>query len=207
MKYVRSRKQLQKKAEEATGVVTVATNHDADKDADNERNAEEDLLFLQTVVITEQNKHIAEVKIRNTSKLRMQMLNDENLNMLEHFPFLFTHPELVTAFMNSYLVMHSTTVINFNPLQILVDYASRNMNINVNSLLEKWPLYSIRLNEIKDTNYGNLKILKNWSPDISTFLVLMKVLHKSYGGRKGELRPTFESSVEKLIVFRLVSFI
>lgn len=56
----------------------------------------DDLLFLKTVVINEQNMAQIQEKLRKTVERRRELLNNGNVNMLENFPFMFVCPQLVS---------------------------------------------------------------------------------------------------------------
>lgn len=75
----------------------------------------------------------------------------------------------------------------------------------VEALINAWPSFKAKLSKIINTDYKKEAILKNWSKDISSFLVLLKILQRCHSGKKRRsLQPTFENSVEKLLVFKLV---
>lgn len=56
----------------------------------------DDLLWLKTIVVNEQNMPEIHEKLRKTFERRRSLLNSENVNMLENFPFMFVHPQLVS---------------------------------------------------------------------------------------------------------------
>lgn len=58
----------------------------------------DDLLFLKTVVVNKQNMPQIQEKLRKTVERRRELLNTENVNMLENFPFMFVCPQLVSSF-------------------------------------------------------------------------------------------------------------
>lgn len=58
----------------------------------------DDLLFLKTIIVNEQNMPKIHEKLRETLERRRELLNTENVDMLEHFPFMFVHPQLVSQF-------------------------------------------------------------------------------------------------------------
>lgn len=56
----------------------------------------DDLLFLKTIVVNEQNMAKIHDVLRKTLERRRELLNNGNVNMLENFPFMFVHPQLVS---------------------------------------------------------------------------------------------------------------
>lgn len=59
---------------------------------------EDDLKFLKTSVIKHTEKGIILAKLKNTQKLRDQMMHDENIDLRTSFPFFFADPDLVCIF-------------------------------------------------------------------------------------------------------------
>lgn len=76
--------------------------------------------------------------------------------------------------------------------------------INADALLESWPTYQPKLLQLKNQNYRNEAVFNTWSEEVSTFLVLLKALHSCQNRNRTGARPTFASSIDKLIVFRIV---
>lgn len=56
----------------------------------------EDVDFLQTIVVNEANMPIIHAKLIKTLEYRRKLFEDKNLNLLERFPYFFTHPQLVS---------------------------------------------------------------------------------------------------------------
>lgn len=57
---------------------------------------EEDLLFLKTSVVNEDTVDIIKLKLKETAKSRLHMMLSPKMDLIEHFPFFYTHPELVS---------------------------------------------------------------------------------------------------------------
>lgn len=79
-----------------------ATNNDT---TTSESYQMDDLLYLKTVVVNEQNMPKIHEILRKTLERRWNLLNTENVNMLEHFPCMFVHPPLVSQFGVIYLIL------------------------------------------------------------------------------------------------------
>lgn len=90
---------------------------------------------------------------------------------------------------------------------MLHDFAQRKCDIKSEALLECWPSIVAKLSNIKNTDFSKELILKQWSDEISCFLVLLKALQRCQTGRKKStnIAPSFDNTVEKLVVFRMVS--
>lgn len=58
----------------------------------------DDLLFLKTVIVNEQNMPKIKEILQKTVDRRWDLLNTQHVNMLENFPCLFVHPSLVSQF-------------------------------------------------------------------------------------------------------------
>lgn len=69
-------------------------------------------------------------------------------------------------------------------MQVLIDFSEHYHSVNAQALLQQWPAYETRLNEIKKKEYNANIYLQIWSDDICPFLVLLKVLQKSQWNRK-----------------------
>lgn len=67
-----------------------------DDNATQESYQMDDLLFLKTVVVNKKNMPEIHEKLRKTLERRRELLNTEKVNMLENFPFMFVHPQLVS---------------------------------------------------------------------------------------------------------------
>lgn len=60
-----------------------------------EENAKADVDFLRTTALTKSNMTIFEQKLKATMNYRKSICNDANIDLLERFPYFFTHPESV----------------------------------------------------------------------------------------------------------------
>lgn len=54
-----------------------------------------DLFWLKTVVVSKTNMKEIEHKLQSTRKIRDEMVRKETIELLQEFPFFFTHPLLV----------------------------------------------------------------------------------------------------------------
>lgn len=60
-----------------------------------EEAATEDILFLKSLVVSEENMHIFLQKLNSTRTHRQKMLLNKEINLKEQFPYFFTNPQLV----------------------------------------------------------------------------------------------------------------
>lgn len=58
--------------------------------------AANDVIYLKSLVISEQNMDIFIEKLNSTREHRRNMLLDKNVNLKEQFPYFFTNPKTVT---------------------------------------------------------------------------------------------------------------
>lgn len=56
----------------------------------------DDLLYLKTVVISETNLDEVRKKLEITREHRDELVRKDTIDLMEHFPFFFTRPQLVT---------------------------------------------------------------------------------------------------------------
>lgn len=64
-------------------------------ESENESTEIDDFLFLKTTVVTDENRNDVEEKLKLTIEYRQNLLNDVNIDLMEHFPYFFVHPKLV----------------------------------------------------------------------------------------------------------------
>lgn len=66
-----------------------------------------------------------------------------------------------------------------------------------------WTTMSVHLSVIKRAEFDNEHGLNNWSDEVSSFFIMLKLLRKRIVGRTG-LKGSLQNTIEKLIVFRPV---
>lgn len=83
----------------------------------------DDLLFLKTIVVNEDNLPEIRKMLRKTLSRRQELLNSEKVNLLEHFPFFFVHPQLVSSFYFMFVIFFKFKILLNDILhKILVQY-------------------------------------------------------------------------------------
>lgn len=65
---------------------------------DDESIAEQDVQFLKSLIVTDENMSIFAEKLNSTRKYRLKLLLDKGIHLKEWFPYFFTHPQLVQFF-------------------------------------------------------------------------------------------------------------
>lgn len=63
-----------------------------------DQNITEDLEYLKSAIVNADNMDTIRKKLKSTERYRMEMVRDLNVDLLENFPFFFTHPETVILF-------------------------------------------------------------------------------------------------------------
>lgn len=63
-----------------------------------EENAKADIELLRQTLVHKSTWEIFEQKLKSTIEYRNKICDDENINLLERFPYFFTNPELVRLF-------------------------------------------------------------------------------------------------------------
>lgn len=71
-------------------------NHHSNSSEYTEEDARIDIEFLRMMVIDESNMEAIMQKLKDTIDYRKQICDDLNINLLERFPYFFTHSELVS---------------------------------------------------------------------------------------------------------------
>lgn len=64
----------------------------------NEEDFQRDLLFLKTAVINRENLDSVKQKLKATLDHRLRMMDNKEMDLMENFPFFFSHPQLVSFF-------------------------------------------------------------------------------------------------------------
>lgn len=57
--------------------------------------AANDVIYLKSLIVSEENMEIFIEKLNSTRNYRLIMLQDKTVNLKEHFPYFFTNPEMV----------------------------------------------------------------------------------------------------------------
>lgn len=68
-----------------------------------EEEAKEDFLYLKTTEVNAQTLAEFQEKLRKTVGYRTNLLSDDSIDMMENFPYFFTHPQLVNIILFSKL--------------------------------------------------------------------------------------------------------
>lgn len=55
----------------------------------------DEFMLLRSTIVTDDTMNLIKDKLRMTAEYRLQLLEDQNLDLLENFPYFFTNPELV----------------------------------------------------------------------------------------------------------------
>lgn len=85
-----------KNANDAEDVDMNSNDVDVALPAYTDEQAKDDCNFLRTAVVDPSMKPIIEDKLKATAEYRKQICSDPANNLLERFPFFYTHPELVS---------------------------------------------------------------------------------------------------------------
>lgn len=95
MKYLRRIRRIQQQNEAASKNNEVQSEVVEGNETLN--NVEDDLLYLKTTILGEENIERIKKKLKATADYRTEMISDPNIDFLESFPYLFTNPELVSS--------------------------------------------------------------------------------------------------------------
>lgn len=92
-------------SEDTVNQIVASTSQDETSTTTTESYQMDDLLFLKTVIVNEQNMSKVKEILQKTVDRRWDLLNTKNVNMLETFPGMFVHPPLVSQF--NFIPFHS----------------------------------------------------------------------------------------------------
>lgn len=95
LRYLRMLKKKEEERNNAETVRTDETTDNTDQVLTNDNYQMDDFLFLKTTVVSTDNLDKVKEKLKNTIEYRRQLLADEEIDLKEHFPYMFVHPELV----------------------------------------------------------------------------------------------------------------
>lgn len=73
--------------------------------------------------------------------------------------------------------------------------------INSNAFLEIWPQMSQKLDQVLRKYYSRQAFDTEWSKEIQTFLILVRLLPFKHGARSLASAETFQNSIKRLLVF------
>lgn len=73
-----------------------------------EQKIADDVIFLKSLVVSNENINIFIEKLNSTRARRMEMLLDKNIHLKEQFPYFFTNIELVNKTFSNFMF----TIIN-----------------------------------------------------------------------------------------------
>lgn len=60
--------------------------------------AADDVMFLKSLIVSDENMEMFWKKLNSTRSYRQKMLLDKNIHLKEQFPYFFTHPDMVKIY-------------------------------------------------------------------------------------------------------------
>lgn len=92
---------------------------------ENDEHSMNSLLWLKTAVVSQANIADVRKKLHATRRLRDEMVQKDNVELMQEFPFFFTHPTLVIVFpilsflfgnsiLNDYLLIKANNRLYFH---------------------------------------------------------------------------------------------
>lgn len=164
--------------------------------------AQADIVFMKSMVISDDKMDILLQKLNSTRKFRQAMVLDKSIHLKEQFPYFFTNPELVN--MNA-LFPSLQSVFTKHFFQILKEFELSNEKVNCRAFFEKWPNFSTKLWDILTKHYNQHEFGTDWAKDIEEVLVLLKIFPSRQVGKNVIASDrTFENSVKNFIQFEPV---
>ncbi|XP_055307444.1 uncharacterized protein LOC129571654 [Sitodiplosis mosellana] len=154
-------------------------NLDQNINRDSPLDPKAEIEYLRSAVVNEVTLPTIKEKLTQTLEYRRLLFRDQNLNLLQEFPYFFHHPEL-----------------------ILHDFQNLFECSNIADFVSDWPLYkenvkTALIQHVADTDFATV-----FSPDIEDILMLLKLLpNKPRGRATSNNRLNFLESIDRLIVF------
>ncbi|XP_055306986.1 uncharacterized protein LOC129571243 [Sitodiplosis mosellana] len=146
---------------------------------ENESTAKEDVVFLKSLIVTEENMAIFAEKLNFTREYRLKLLLDKEIHLKEWFPYFFTHPQL-----------------------ILMEFSQANPTVNASVFVNEWPSISQQLRGILANHYKQKTFKTDWSAEIEDVLVVLKLFPTNQVGRNVIASiPNFNKSMNQFIHF------
>lgn len=157
----------------------------------------EDVIFLKSLPVSNENMNIFIEKLNSTRAHRMEMLMDKSIHLKEQFPYFFTNIELVIQALRNSMLKN----IQLNQfLQILKEFELANPNTIASAFLDDWPRFSEQLRKVLIDHYKQKEVRTDWCSEIENVLVLLKMFpHRQVGRNVIASNPAFLKSIEKLI--------
>lgn len=201
--YLRSvQNNLNKSTSNAT--LNGSQSHEIVAQTDDETAAAE-VLLLKSVVVSEENMETIIEKLNLTRQYRQKMLLDKNMNLKEQFPYLFTDLSLVKwiFLVFSYFCSQLTKIHAL--FQMTTEFELANPTVKASAFLDKWPAIFPQLRNILREHYRERNFKTDWSENVESILVLLKMFPSRQIGRNVIASDaTFKKSVEQFIHFEPV---
>lgn len=94
-RYLRLKERTLTQPHEETDRQTNDLANDHEKSDGEQENFDDDLLWLKSVVVTNANLDDVRKILEKTRRVRDEMVKNQSVDYLEHFPVLFVRPDLV----------------------------------------------------------------------------------------------------------------
>ncbi|XP_031639195.1 uncharacterized protein LOC116351255, partial [Contarinia nasturtii] len=178
LKYVReAQSKLNKSANNVSLNTSQQVQHITSSDDVDETVAAAEVIFLKSLVVSDENMETLLQKLNSTRTYRHKILKDKNIHLKEQFPYFFTHPHL-----------------------ILKEFELTFEAANASAFMEKWPVFAPQLREILFSHYKVKRFKTSWADDVEGILVLLKMFPSNQVGRNVIASdPTFKKSIEQFI--------
>lgn len=173
-----------------------------DSDCETEENEEREVAILRSLLVNEENMLIIKQKLAKTIKLRSRLVNDDNVNLLERFPYFYTCPELVNW--NLLIQYLSFNLIYFFQFQILYDFSLMYEDAS-DIFMEKWQNVKGSVEHVLKLHGADKDFSCVFGTEVEQLLMLLKLLPVKQCGRKtASKRSTFIESIDKIIIYKEV---
>lgn len=171
---------------------------------DNESIAEHDVLFLKSLIVTDENMPIFAEKLNSTREYRLKLLLDKEIHLKEWFPYFFTHPQLVLfTLYGQFHVIFSNV---FDHSQVLMEFSLAHPAVKASAFLDMWPSISQQLRGILTNHYKRKKFKTDWCAEIEDILVVLKLFPANQVGRNAVASiPNLNKSINQFIHFEPVT--
>lgn len=206
LKYVRDAQNKLNRSIRNTSISSTALNesHMNNCDKTDTETAANDVIFLKSLVMCENNMEVFLEKLNSTREHRAKMLLDKKINLKEAFPYFFTHPQMVARLIVAILFRKFGVRTNYS-FQILKEFELANPEINATAFIDKWTMFGPQLRDILTNHYKVQTFTTDWPKDVEDILVLLKMFPARQVGRNVIASDTtFKKSVDQLIHYEPV---
>lgn len=141
-------------------------------------------------------------KLILTANKRFKVIQNDEVDLLEEFPYFFYRPELVWLCAFSFSIVRNTHYLYiFSCFQVLLDFTHYVPHYVANTFEQNWVRAKDTIQREFSTHKSSNDFLTEFSSEVEPFLMLLKLFPLQANKRQSALRLPFIKAVDKFVVF------